>query len=107
MTLLPWREHPEAREELRLAAHWYEDQDRGLGDRFTSEVDDAVAFIRAWPSAAQPYRGRNRLPVLRRKSVETFPYGIIYFVRGNEVVIVAYAHAKRRPGYWRGRLATL
>lgn len=107
MTLLPWREHPAAREELRLAAHWYEDKDRGLGERLTSEVDDAIAFIRALPDVAPLYRGRKRLPVLRRKGIQTFPYGIIYFVRGDEVIIIAYAHAKRRPGYWRERLAAL
>jgi hypothetical protein len=34
-----------------------------------------------------------------------FPYKLIYFVDGGVVVIVAVAHDKRRPGYWRGRLA--
>lgn len=107
MTLLPWRAHPGAREELREAAHWYEDQEVGLGVRLADEVAVGVASVRAWPDAAPLYRGRQRVPIIRRKGVETFPYGIIYFVRDDEVIVVAYAHEKRRPGYWRKRLEDL
>jgi len=35
------------------------------------------------------------------------PYGIIYFVQDNEVVVVAYAHERRHPGYGRKRLKDL
>lgn len=49
-------------------------------------------------------RDWNREPVVRRKGVAGFPYGIIYYLTDSEIVIVAYAHEKRRPGYWRHRL---
>lgn len=39
--------------------------------------------------------------------LDVFPYGIVYFVRDDEVLVVAYAHERRRPGYWRERLADL
>ena len=32
------------------------------------------------------------------------PYSIIYDDRGIDIRIVAFAHHKRRPGYWRKRL---
>lgn len=54
----------------------------------------------AWPAVPD----WDREPRLRRKSVGGFPYGVIYFVTDDEVVIVAYAHDKRRPGYWTSRL---
>lgn len=57
--------------------------------------------------AAPLYRGRRRLPQVRRKSVDGFPYGIIYFVRDETLTVVAYAHSKRRPNYWQGRLRDL
>lgn len=107
MSLLPWRAHPAAHEELRESAHWYEAQEPGLGDRFTDEIAFGLASIRAWPEAATPYPGRHQTPAIRRKRIEGFPYGIIYFVRNNEVVVVAYAYEKRRPGYWRKRLQDL
>lgn len=45
--------------------------------------------------------------VIRHGSMQVFPYGIFYYVRDNQVVVVAYAHSRRRPGYWRTRLADL
>ncbi len=32
-----------------------------------------------------------------------FPYSLVYSVRPNEIRIVAVAHQKRRPFYWRAR----
>jgi hypothetical protein len=33
-----------------------------------------------------------------------FPYSVIFQEKEDIVLIVAVAHAKRRPGYWRGRI---
>jgi len=107
VALLPWREHPEAREEYLGALDWYEGREVGLGTRLADGFDSQVDFIREWPDAAPPYRGRRRIPQIRCKGVDVFPYGIIYFVRDDEVVVVAYAHEKRRPGYWRRWLREL
>ena len=36
-----------------------------------------------------------------------FPYRVVYFVQPAELlIVVAVAHAKRKPGYWRDRLAS-
>jgi len=71
VTLLHWREHPAAREENLDALAWYDDQEDGLGDRLGDDLDSGVDFIREWPDAAPPYRrGRQRMPVIRRKGVE-------------------------------------
>ncbi|WP_407936397.1 hypothetical protein [Limnochorda pilosa] len=39
----------------------------------------------------------------RRVLVRGFPYQVVYHLRPDEIVIVAVAHLKRRPGYWRNR----
>lgn len=104
MTLLPWREHPAARDEYLDAFAWYNGQEAGLGERLVDQLDDGVDFIRAWPDAAPLYRGRQRVRTIRRMGIRAFPYGIIYFIHDGEVIVIAYAHAKRRPGYWRHRL---
>ena len=41
----------------------------------------------------------------RRLVVRKFPFSIIYELHGNDVVILAVAHGKRRPNYWRERSA--
>lgn len=38
--------------------------------------------------------------------VAGFPYRLVYLVQPADVVVVALAHEKRKPGYWRDRLAS-
>ena len=35
--------------------------------------------------------------------LKKFPFRIVYRSIGDRVLVVAIAHAKRRPGYWRDR----
>lgn len=49
--------------------------------------------------------GVGPVPVVRSKGVNGFPYRVVYFVADELLTIVAVAHAKRRPGYWRERVA--
>lgn len=52
------------------------------------------------PAVGAPYVAGTRRLLARR-----FPYAVVYRVRGEQVVeIVAVAHYRRRPGYWRRRL---
>jgi hypothetical protein len=81
--------------------NWYDEREPGLGDEFLLEIDRSIALIDgnpvAWPS--WPGESRARRFVMRR-----FPYVIAYRARAAEVTILAFAHASRRPEYWRGRL---
>jgi hypothetical protein len=43
----------------------------------------------------------------RACAISKFPYLIVFHDNGFSVKIVAFAHAKRRPGYWRRRLRRL
>jgi hypothetical protein len=40
----------------------------------------------------------------RRVVLRRFPYFIVFFDWLDEIYIVAVTHAKRRPGYWMGRV---
>jgi hypothetical protein len=40
----------------------------------------------------------------RRYVVPRFPFSSVYRMREDEVEIIAVAHGRRRPGYWRSRL---
>ena len=99
------RLHPAADEELTAAAQWYEDRSAGLGERFLDECVGALLAIERHPRRFAKARYRTSREV-RRKLLDHFPYAAVYEVRAEECVVLAVAHARRRPGYWRERLET-
>ena len=42
---------------------------------------------------------------IKRLLLKKFPYSVIIHERGDEILIIAFAHFAKRPGYWRSRLA--
>jgi plasmid stabilization system protein ParE len=90
---------PEAGEELDGAASHYESQQFGLGSALLAEMTKTFDQIAELPFAARAVRGD-----LRRKFVRRFPYYILYRASDEEILIVAIARRRRRPGYWRRRL---
>lgn len=90
--------HPAAERELAEAAIWYEQAIDGLGGQFSHEVERATKLLLERPAIGVDVGyGRRRLPVRR------FPFTIIYAVSPGVLYILAVAHDKRRPGYWRSR----
>ena len=87
-----------AETELREAVHYYNDQSPGLGFEFAAEVKKTLARIvghpQAWPSLS---------PRTRRCRVLRFPYGVVYQLRGNMVLVVAVMHMRRHPRHWKDR----
>ena len=96
----PLRSSEPASEELAAAVRWYEFQRTGLGSEFLEAVIAAVSQIESNPEIGIPVRDDPRT---RRLLMVRFPFQVVYRLRGPEIVIVAFAHAKRRPGYWRQR----
>ena len=96
--------HPEARAELFADVDWYGEREFELGERFEVAVRAAVDAAVESPESAVVWPGWDRVPLVRSKGVSDFPYRVVYFVRDDLLMIVAVAHAKRRPGYWRERV---
>ncbi len=99
-----WREHEEAHEELRAAVHWYEDKREGWGDKLADSVENAMESILDPSLRWGFYRDRKGEPQIYTRSVAGFPLAIVYLVIDEEVYVVAYAHERRRPGYWKHRV---
>jgi plasmid stabilization system protein ParE len=59
---------------------------------------DAMGQLGRYPGS-----GRRHLAGTRRLVLGPFPYLLVYRIRGDEVVIIAVAHAAQKPGYWIGR----
>jgi len=89
----------EAERELYEAVAYYEESSEGLGLEFSREVFATVSRILKFPGAWSPYSNRTRRCLLKR-----FPYGIVYRVVGDAVVIFAVMQLNRKPGYWKERL---
>ncbi len=100
------RIHAAAAEEAVEAAAWYEKERPGLGADFERAIDAALDLLEQdiVPLTNAPgiagVRGVKRL-LLRR-----FPYAVIVRERGGKMIVIAFAHHARRPGYWRDRLGT-
>jgi plasmid stabilization system protein ParE len=91
---------PEAEEELAAAAQWYEERREGLGIQFITAMDASVAWLAQAPDscpiwlAGYPYR---------KLVMQRFPYVVFFRLVDDVIEIVAFAHAKRAPGYWLDR----
>ena len=88
-----------ASEELIAAVAWYERQRSGLGRQFYHATLATVDRIRE-SAEAGPILGATPT---RRMLVSGFPYQIVYRLTGEDIRILAFAHLKRRPDFWRHR----
>ncbi len=90
--------HLEASAEFQAASVFYEKEVPGLGEAFISEVESVVELIEAHPAIGKPIND-----VFRRAVLVRFPFFVIYCVESEELLIIAVAHQRRKPGYWQGR----
>lgn len=90
--------HPSARKEIAQAQAWYAAQSPSSSARLATFIDQAIQKI-----ATDPERFFRIDTKHQACSVEKFPYQIIFRHEADRIYIVAVAHAKRRPGYWRRR----
>jgi hypothetical protein len=85
--------------EMTEASIFYEDASSGLGIEFLDEVQRVIDLVRKYPKIGQPLKPGFRQALLRR-----FPFSLIYSIEADAILIVAVAHQRRRPGYWKYRV---
>ena len=81
------------------AAQFYETESTGLGIDFFDDVQRVIDSVRD-----QPKLGVSIDEHLRRALLLRFPYSLIYSEEAGSILIVAVAHQRRRPDYWRERI---
>jgi toxin ParE1/3/4 len=95
----------EAEAEFLEAADFYDADNPAVAWRFVQAVFAAMDIVHRapheWPLSPDV---PEHLDVHRRR-VDGFPYSVVYAFNETEVRILAIAHGKREPGYWRARLA--
>jgi toxin ParE1/3/4 len=90
--------HPEALSEYREAVQYYTEQRIEVAQAFINTIEDAIYRIREFP---------NRYAVIEedvhRCMVRRFPYGVLYTIEQDYILILAVMHCSREPGYWKKR----
>lgn len=90
--------HPDAEAELNAAVDYYESCEPGLGLAFALEASLALDRAEQYPIAWAPLDDVFRRSLLRR-----FPYGLIYTLRNDELLVMAVMNLYREPDYWKQR----
>ena len=89
---------PRAEAELADAIEWYEGRRKRLGTELLELAREAFERILEAPHQLARWRvGRREY---HRLLLDRFPYIVLFTFDDTEVVIVAFAHARRKPGYW-------
>ena len=97
--MTPCKLHPQAKADLLSATEYYERESWVVAGRFAAEMDRLVQEICAHPGVYRVFRAESR-----RHFGGRFPSAAIYVDEPDHVLILAFAHFKRRPGYWVDRL---
>lgn len=90
----------EAEEEMMEATVFYQEQAKGLGERFLDDVERTTQLLDKHPLIGQAIDNHLRRLLLRR-----FPFSLIYSSEPSGVLVIAVAHQRRRPDYWQERLS--
>ncbi|MBV9494742.1 MAG: type II toxin-antitoxin system RelE/ParE family toxin [Acidobacteria bacterium] len=98
----PYRFLREADDEFHEHIAYFDGYSLSSGDRFIAEVADAVSDIRRYPESGSRISRR-----VRKRVLHTYKYSVLYVDTPSEIVIVAVASHRRKPGYWKRRLGRL
>jgi plasmid stabilization system protein ParE len=93
------RIHSQAQEEINEAFYLYFKRSLEAADAFLTEIGASMAQIAAHPQLYPPYTKNTR-----RRVLPGFPYSVVSQEKDEIILVLAVAHAKRRPGYWRKRI---
>ena len=87
---------PTAERDIADAFLWYRERNALAANGFRAEVFDVIEHIGGSPLSRPADEDGNRFRVLKR-----FPYSVFYEVLGSTVMVLAIAHHRRKPSYWR------
>jgi len=89
-----------AKRDLREATLWYAERNADIAQRFADEVARTIELIERFPLTGAPVPGVED-PDIRRLPVHNFPFHVVFITFVNRVAVLAIAHDRRKPGYWK------
>lgn len=87
--------HLEAELELNRYIDYYEECKIGLGLEFANEIYKTLQRIINFPNAWQILSDD-----IRRCLTNRFPFGVIYYKKDKEIIVLAIMHLSKKPNYW-------
>ncbi|MBE9067312.1 type II toxin-antitoxin system RelE/ParE family toxin [Leptolyngbya cf. ectocarpi LEGE 11479] len=90
--------HPDSLTEYSEAVRYYAEQNVDLAQAFIDAVEKAIYRLRDSPGRYPAIDGD-----IRRCLTLKFPYGILYTIESDSILILALIHCKKKPGYWNSR----
>jgi hypothetical protein len=91
--------HPDAEQEYLNALGWYRERSLTAAINFEEEISRSISQIEDAPERWPSY-----FAVCKRYVLHQFPFSIVYRVFPSKIIVLAFAHGHRRPGYWMKRL---
>ena len=91
---------PQAEAELLHEVEYYSATGTGAGIRFQAAVEAAIDRAARHPQGGAPSPSGTRSML-----VKSFPFSVVYRATDREVLIVAIAPHRQRPGYWLNRVS--
>ncbi len=89
----------EAIADVERATDWYIEQDAWTAaEALQSELHQALMRVAAGPGLGTPGADGTRILPIHR-----FPISLVYRVQGADIRVIAIAHQRRAPGFWRDR----
>ena len=91
---------PLAKEDIKSSANWYDEQQKGLGKKFTAQIRKEIQFVLQNPIAIE-----TRYDEVKTCVVKNFPFMIHYYVdvENKEIIISAIFHTSLNPKKWKKR----
>ena len=92
-----------AEAELHEALSWYRERDVRVAERFATEAKRTLELIHEFTRIGSRVPDIDD-PHVRRMPIHTFPYHIVFVEFEEQIEVIAFAHNRRRPGYFVKRL---
>ena len=96
--------HADAWQELLAAITWHDSRSSGSGRELARAVARKIAQLERFPDSAPRHPGMPPRFDVRRMGLTGWPYSMFLATVTRERRVIAFAHDKRRPGYWHDRL---
>lgn len=90
--------HSEAETDIFEVLAWYQERSRLASRAFVQELTHVVRLAAQSPRTWPVIIGNTRRVVFPR-----FPFDLVFRMKGEAIEIVAVAHHRRRPDFWRNR----
>jgi plasmid stabilization system protein ParE len=96
---MKYKFHPEAQIEFSESVLYYSEKNLKLGTAFYTEIENVICKITKNPAMFTTIEEDIRRCLMKR-----FPYGVLYTIEEDYILILAVMHFSRDPSYWKHRI---